>query len=39
MRAEGSEIVVSSPADFARVMQAEYAGWRAVIRDANIRAD
>jgi tripartite-type tricarboxylate transporter receptor subunit TctC len=39
MRAEGSEIVVSSPAGFARVMKAEYAAWRTVIRDANIRAD
>ncbi len=39
MTAEGSEVVANSPTDFARVMQAEYAGWGAVIRNAQIRGD
>jgi tripartite-type tricarboxylate transporter receptor subunit TctC len=39
MTAEGSEIVANSPADFARVVRAEYAGWNAVIRNAHIRGD
>ncbi|HJQ63921.1 MAG TPA: tripartite tricarboxylate transporter substrate binding protein [Burkholderiales bacterium] len=39
MSAAGSEVVGNTPAEFARVMQAEYAAWRAVIRSANIRAE
>ena len=39
MAAEGSQAVVNSPAEFARVLRSEYAAWGAVIRNANIRAE
>jgi len=39
MSNEGSQVVASAPADFAREMRAEYPRWEAVIRQAGIKAD